>query len=267
MITISTIRHAWPEQAGFCLDRKNGHPEYSFVHFISSVEITLNGITVTTPQHTCILYRPGTPQHFISHQPLIHDWFHFSGIPEPLFKRLNIPLDTLFHPQRANFITGIVQEMESEFLAQKAESNELLSMKFKELFIKLSRALSDEPTTVVDLTTSERLRKLRSEVILSLSHPWTVAEMAKRIPLSESRFYSVYRAFYGTSPMDDLIRARIDSAKNALLFTEQPISAIAESLGYSNVTHFIRQFRNTTGNSPARYRKNAQNSVLKKYST
>lgn len=133
-----------------------------------------------------------------------------------------------------------------------------MSLKTTELFIKLSRGLYDETVVSVDTPTTTRLRKLRSEVLLSLSHPWTVSEMASRIPLSESRFYNVYRSFFGTSPVDDLIHARIYTAKNALLFTDQTVSAIAESLGYNNVTHFIRQFRSFTGTTPAQYRKNKE---------
>ena len=52
------------------------------------------------------------------------------------------------------------------------------------------------------------------------------------------------------------IRARIDAAKNALAFTDQPVARIAENLGYNNLTHFIRQFKALTGVSPSVYRKN-----------
>lgn len=71
------IRHAWPEQAGFCLNRRNGYPGYSFVHFLTSVEIVIDGVRTVTPNHACIIYAPGTPQYFIARQPLVHDWFHF----------------------------------------------------------------------------------------------------------------------------------------------------------------------------------------------
>lgn len=253
------IRHAWPEQAGFCLNRRNGYPGYSFVHFLTSVEIVIHGVRTVTPNHTCIIYAPGTPQYFIARQPLVHDWFHFSEVPEELPECLNLPLDTLLYPRQPEFITAIVQEMENEYFSRKSGSERLITLKMTELFIKLSRSLSDEYTAVIDTTTSEGLRRLRSEVLLSLNHPWTVAEMAARIPLSESRFYTVYRSFYGTSPMEDLIRARIDSAKNALLFTDRTISSIAESLGYNNLTHFIRQFRSFTGVSPSGYRRNKDN--------
>lgn len=259
MLKITAIRHAWPERAGFCIDRKNGHPDYSFLHFTNGATIRLNDAFINVPHHTCILYRPGTPQYLYSRQPLIHDWFHFSGDPFPLLDGLGLPPDTMLHPLRSDFITDIVQEMESEFFAQKNGRDELLSLKISELFLKLSRAVSGEAAAVVATSTSERLRKLRGEIFLSLRHSWTVAEMASRVGLSESRFYSVYRSVYGSSPVDDLIRARIDAAKNALLFSSQPVSVIAESLGYNNLTHFIRQFRSFTGVSPSCYRKEGAN--------
>ena len=78
------IRHAWPEQAGFCLNRRKGYPGYSFVHFLTSVEIVIGGVRTVTPNHACIIYAPGTPQYFIARQPLVHDWFHFSEMPEGL---------------------------------------------------------------------------------------------------------------------------------------------------------------------------------------
>lgn len=255
MFTITSIRHAWPEPAGFCLNRPNGYMNYSFVHFHNPVEIYLNGESHLAASHACIIYRPDTPQHFISHRPLVHDWFHFDGIPEPLLKKLGIPLDTLFYPQDYDFITPSIQRMEREFFARKIGCEELISSSVTELFVELSRSLYAETSSLSDASTLERLRSLRTLVFQDLGHPWTVSEMAAHIPLSESRFHSVYRSFYGTSPMEDLILARIESAQNALLFTKRPVSDIAESLGYCNLTHFSRQFRQFVGISPAQFRK------------
>ena len=256
MFTLTGIRHAWPEHAGFRLNRQNGHSDYTFVHFSNKVELQLHGETIITSDHACIIYRPGTPQHIVSHRPLVHDWFHFCGIPEPLLEQLKLPLDTLFYPQNYQFITTLVQEMEREFFAHYIGGQELISARIVELFVLLSRASRNDASPTTDDSTLERLRSLRSKVFASLDYPWTVAEMASHIPLSESRFYNVYRSFYGTSPLDDLIRARIDSAKNALAFTSQSISSIAASLGYSNATHFSRQFHQFTGMSPRQYRQN-----------
>ena len=90
---------------------------------------------------------------------------------------------------------------------------------------------------------------------LSLNQKHTVKFMADGVGLSESRFFSVYKSFFGISPMDDLINARIDLAKNLLSGSDKKIYAIAQELGYAEVTHFIRQFKKRTGISPSKYRK------------
>lgn len=127
------IRHAWPEQAGFCLNRRKGYPGYSFVHFLTSVEIVIGGVRTVAPNHACIIYAPGTPQYFIARQPLVHDWFHFSEMPEGLPECLDLPLDTLLYPRQPELITAIVQEMESEFFSRKSGSTRLIMLKMTEL--------------------------------------------------------------------------------------------------------------------------------------
>jgi iron complex transport system substrate-binding protein len=64
---------------------------------------------------------------------------------------------------------------------------------------------------------------------------------------------------YSCPPIDDLIRARIDSARHMLLYTDQTISSIAEAVGYANQTHFIRQFKQYTGSTPGQYRREFKN--------
>lgn len=252
---ITNVRHEWPNRAGFCLNRENGHVDYSFVHFTTGVSIRLGGVEVDVPEHTCIIWRPGTPQYFYCENGMIHDWFHFKGVSEELFLSIGLPLDTLFHPKQSYFITDLVQEIESEYFAQRGGSEDMMDLKARELFIKLARSIGDDGTEAVDRDVLIRFRSLRKRMMQDLSHHWSVGEMARELSFSESRFYSLYRSFYGTSPIDDLIRARIDSAKSALLFTDHTVFEIAESLGYASVTHFCRQFRGHTGMTPVEYRK------------
>ena len=84
------IRHAWPEQAGFCLNRRKGYPGYSFVHFLTSVEIVIGGVRTVTPNHACIIYAPGTPQYFIARQPLVHAG-GTAGMPGPSAGYTSLP--------------------------------------------------------------------------------------------------------------------------------------------------------------------------------
>lgn len=258
MMEVTRIRHAWPEKAGFTLDRKKGYPEYTFLHIFNSVELLVEGKMVKTRPHACILYDIDTPQRLVSAQPLIHDWIHFRGDLDAVFVSFGLAYDRLYYPAKADFITRIVQEMEYERYSSKRYSAELIEAKTAELFINLYRACANELSPAVDPSTNDRFRDLRSAVFQDLGRQWTVEEMANSVGLSKSRFYTLYRRIYGNSPTDDLIRARIESAQNALLFSDLTVSQIAEELGYNNLTHFMRQFKALTGISPEKFRKSAR---------
>ena len=256
MLFVSAARHAYPECAGFCIDRPWGYRgEYTFLHFHNSMEMRVGAETVVTQPHAVILYEPDVPQYAKSIGPLIHDWMHFGGDGTTVAKRVGMPVNTVFYPSHPAVITEIMAEIESEWFAGKAGGARLLELKTEELFIKLGRSTSEQQTELQNPRQLEVFRALRGEMFTSLEHPWTVKEMAERVFLSESRFYTLYRACFGISPVADLINARMNSAKNMLAFTRLGVEEIACRLGYQNVTHFIRQFRDCVGMSPSRYRK------------
>lgn len=255
MYEISSIRHSWPERGGFELDRKQGLPCYTFLHFYDSVNILVNGETITARPHACILYAPHTPQYYASQPPLLHDWFHFTTerpLPE------GVQCNTLYYPADHTFITAIVRELESEFFTQKSFRDTIIDLKVPELLIKLVRGNLDTMPTI-NRRMRENFQKLRIEMFLHPEKRWSVEEMASRLYLGASHFHNVYRTLYGCSPHEDLINARIRAASNALTYSSKPIAVIAEELGYNNASHFSRQFRSETGMSPSTYRKKHAN--------
>ena len=254
VISLNDIRHAWPENADFCLDRPKGHGDWTFIHFEDPVLIRLDSNEIRTEPHSCIIYSPSCRQYYRSVMPFIHDWFHFDLDDINLFFVLNIPVDQVFQAKRWDFINRTVKDMELEFLSKMPHSDDLIKALSTELFINLSRDISGDLMPAVSPDTEPRLRKLRAQMFSSLSYPWSVAEMASQVGLSPSRFYSVYHSAYGTSPTSDLIYARINAAKEMLLSSPKTITEISESLGYNNVTHFMRQFHNITGTTPKKFR-------------
>ena len=79
--------------------------------------------------------------------------------------------------------------------------------------------------------------------------------MADKVYLSESRFYTLYKHIFGISPASDVINAKMNAAKNMLLYSNNSVNEIAVLLGYNSTTHFIRQFKKYNGVTPARYKK------------
>ena len=252
-IFVTRARHAWPEKAGFLIDRPRGLQEYTFLHFHNSMEILIDGRIVTTPPGAIIVYSPDTPQWFRSPQPLIHDWMHMEGDVAAVLSSFGLEPDKLYYPANGSFITAITRQIEMEVLTRRPDSRILSQLKFQELILLLARSCARQEEQP-DSTAIKRLRQVRVAVFSQLEQPWTVSRMAALTYLSPSRFHALYRAAFGISPMDDLIHARIDTAKNRLADTDISVQTLAGELGYRNVTHFCRQFKSLTGKTPGAFR-------------
>ncbi|MBC8011504.1 MAG: helix-turn-helix transcriptional regulator, partial [Burkholderiales bacterium] len=98
-----------------------------------------------------------------------------------------------------------------------------------------------------------RLGAVRDEMLASLEKVWTVSAMARRANLSEARFSALYRKIFGTSPNDELIRARIEHAQFLLAHTCLPVKAVAGKCGFESVPYFTRAFHRRVGCAPRDY--------------
>jgi len=82
-----------------------------------------------------------------------------------------------------------------------------------------------------------------------------VVEIARLCGLSRSYFTRAFKASMGTPPHRWLVRQRVRRAGEMLERTDESLSQIALSCGFSDQSHFTRVFRATTGCSPAAWRR------------
>ena len=66
-----------------------------------------------------------------------------------------------------------------------------------------------------------------------------------------------FTALIGTSPKKFHLRRRIERAQHRLWFTQDSLKQIAAELGFSDVYHFSRHFKQIVGLPPGAYRKHA----------
>lgn len=81
-----------------------------------------------------------------------------------------------------------------------------------------------------------------------------VADMARQAGLGQSQFHALFRATTGQSPKQFRLRKLLDRAVDKLVTTSEPVSEIAYSLGYQNVSSFNRLFRQRFGVTPTEFR-------------
>ncbi len=246
-------KHSGKEKAGFKLVRQNGTDDYLFLHFKTPVTFTLFNETHHILPGMCILLSPGTPHAFFSDKcELIHDWMHFLPSDYNNFAKLKIDMNTFFTADNLSFITTAIKRCEHELIYKEEFYEELISSEVSGMFIRLKRQLSGS----ISGNYADTFKSLRMEIYRNPDKYTSADAMAKFIGLSRSRFSVVYKELFGVSPKADLINARISKASYLLSSEALSLEEISEECGYQNIYHFIRQFRDVMGITPAKYRKN-----------
>ncbi len=96
---------------------------------------------------------------------------------------------------------------------------------------------------------------LREAVFRSPAAEWSVKEQAKKLGVSSGYFHVLYKRYFHTTFLSDVVAARVQLAEELLLSTEQSVERIAERCGYGCCEHFIRQFKKCTSTTPHRFRR------------
>ena len=87
-----------------------------------------------------------------------------------------------------------------------------------------------------------------------IARRWKVEDLAAAVAMSRTSFTERFKTLVGMPPLSYLIRWRMAVASSALRTTKEPLSEIAERVGYGSDTAFNSAFKKMTGDSPGRYR-------------
>jgi YesN/AraC family two-component response regulator len=101
------------------------------------------------------------------------------------------------------------------------------------------------------------VRKAMAYIHEHFPEPMTRQDIAQYVNISEDYLTFCFRKELGTTPIEYLQRYRINQAQQLLRNSDDNISQIALSVGFSDSGYFSRIFRRITGKSPETYRKSA----------
>ena len=136
-----------------------------------------------------------------------------------------------------------------------------------------SHYLSNSPTAFIELMANfyamlTRLMKtveltqdqgstwrITNYIECNLSNPeLTIANISEAAGFSEVHFRKLFKIYYGVSPKQYVQNLRLGRAKKLLESTNDPISKIAGSCGFSTIFYFSKLFKDKVGCSPYEYR-------------
>ncbi|MBO4425627.1 MAG: helix-turn-helix domain-containing protein [Clostridiales bacterium] len=127
-----------------------------------------------------------------------------------------------------------------------------------ELMIHLSRAMRnewEENLRVKNGKARELVKIARQYMDENFEQGITVAEAAQYVFLSQGYFTRAFKDELGISPMNYLMKKRIEKACELLENNEIKVSSIAVQSGFSSPQRFNVAFRKLMGKTPMEYRK------------
>lgn len=82
----------------------------------------------------------------------------------------------------------------------------------------------------------------------------TLDDLSHKFCLSKYHLVREYKKAIGFSPIDHLLKIRIEQAKMLLHSTDIPSYIIGQNVGFSTEANFIRMFKSKEGVTPGNYR-------------
>jgi AraC-like DNA-binding protein len=246
----------------FVVDRPRGLGAYLVMCFSTPfIARTFNGLREGV-SGDCLIHDPGFP-HWHRSPPgqkegFRNDWIHIAGRDMPkLLRRYGLPVNRIFPALDHAVLTPSLRRIQRELHTQDRFSREAIALRIEELLLMLARNFTLAGDGGVS-SKAERYWKalfldLRQELHDNPAKPWTLAAMARRVHLSPSRFRTLYRNLFKISPVEDVIRMRIERAKWLLPGSNMPMARVGEACGFASPYYFCRLFKARTGCSPGAY--------------
>ncbi|WP_157607810.1 helix-turn-helix transcriptional regulator [Runella limosa] len=98
------------------------------------------------------------------------------------------------------------------------------------------------------------LAKAEQLLLKNIKQPPTIKSLANEAAMSPTKFKSAFKKLYGQSVYKYYLNHRMELAHKWLLENKLNIAEIARELGYKNLTHFSRIFKEHFGELPSKYK-------------
>jgi len=99
------------------------------------------------------------------------------------------------------------------------------------------------------------LRRVQEYIDSHLNETIDLERLAATAGLSLHHFARAFKKSTGVPPHGYVLRQRLDKARDLLVSTDKPLAEIAFAAGFSDQSHFARQFRQSFGISPGFFRR------------
>lgn len=108
-----------------------------------------------------------------------------------------------------------------------------------------------EPTSTEQPADHRCALAARDILRANLADPPTIADLARRVGLSQRRLNEAFRAVFGAGPYRCLTDWRLSQARHLLENTDLSVKEIAHTMGYTHLSSFSHAYRRRFGTRPS----------------
>jgi AraC-like DNA-binding protein len=103
--------------------------------------------------------------------------------------------------------------------------------------------------------TGRLVREARAYMDAHFCEDCTLEAVAEHVHVSANHLHTVFLRSEGKTPFAYVLEKRLEKAKERILRGESSLAQIALDTGFCSQSHFTAAFKKSTGQTPARYRK------------
>lgn len=190
---------------------------------------------------------------FFLKDEFLSDFMKMSGLNTMTTQEMASVNILAVHEPLLSFITSIKAHFNGDTPINKG----LVRIKIMELLYDLAQA---------DQNLLLQLIQLKKQTVTDISHvieenymsPLKLEDFAYLSGRSLASFKRDFNKIYGTSPAQLIKEKRLAKAQELLTTTDWPVNEICFAVGFENVSHFVRAYKEYSGKAPSEFRKTKQ---------
>ena len=267
---------------------ENIHDDYELVYIKKgTATLRISGSEISLSPHNIVIIKPGQYHRFEVRSASCevitlsftfvgsdrdsaektHLLSNLSGLEDYIDKIRDLEKSAYItlNPGPKNDILGILQKIMREHEKQESWNDFLIYLLLLEMFVHLSRTVKREwenDSRYKSMNLTESLYAAKEYIMQNYNKELSLSDIAKYVYLSESYFAHSFKALFGTSPKNFILKVRIEKAKEILLKTDMKISEVAASVGFLSQHRFNYIFKKMENLTPLKYRKEYKDKVV-----
>ena len=239
------------------------HPFFHYIYILNgSGTVEVDGHRLEMERYGLVLVPIGVMHAIYGKKDLICMDLKFSCDE----KLTSLLMETGYYVKRVTVREdGLIQDIFDEAVKAQPFHEHMVNVKFLELIFSLLRRKRDgiemkyaheirdgmEMDAYPDCT--GKIQHLLAYIHGNLDKPLKSSELAGMAGYNEAYFSTLFKKYTGYSPGRYVNLAKIERAKEKMLYTTDSVTEISEKLGYESVHYFSKVFKQVTGISPSVY--------------